>query len=248
MATGRLCASLPGGDIMWRNNLLRQRQLVEVEHQQVSSAEDGHHHTQGAEDEHAYVAAEHPPPNQAQERPEVHAWGERGQCDPWTHTHTHIRTTTVEKKSKLKTTMLRPTCQPQQQRHHHLPCSVHDGWQQHLQPSRKHDQLLDKLWRARLNGQRGLLGAVRGRAPRLASIFRLRIRRLHFLLGTSTPVWSSSAIEMSSTANNFTAGTSGSVGGIPFSWRLTWGGGRRSLMQSLRMKIEEMRSPKSGAK
>lgn len=73
MVSRRWCASLPGVDVIWRNYLLRQGQLVEVERQQVSSTEDGHHHTQRAEDEHAYVAAEHPPPHQPQEHAEVHA-------------------------------------------------------------------------------------------------------------------------------------------------------------------------------
>lgn len=42
--------SVPGIDIFWWHILLEQRQLVEVQSQQVSSTEDCHHHTQGAEE------------------------------------------------------------------------------------------------------------------------------------------------------------------------------------------------------
>lgn len=42
--------------------------------------------------------------------------------------------------------------------------------------------------------------------------------------------------------------TSGSGGGIPFSWRLTWGKGRSSFLQSLSMNREEKKRPTSGAR
>ncbi|TNN60310.1 hypothetical protein EYF80_029475 [Liparis tanakae] len=39
-----------GKNVFWWHNLLGQRQLVEVQSQQVSATEDCHHHAQGAEE------------------------------------------------------------------------------------------------------------------------------------------------------------------------------------------------------
>lgn len=52
----------------------------------MSSAEDGHHYTQGAENQHADGATEYPPPHQAEKHPEIHSGGERGQRDTCRHT------------------------------------------------------------------------------------------------------------------------------------------------------------------
>lgn len=45
-----MIATSPGVRILWWHELLEQRELVEVKNQQVSSAEDGQHHAQRAED------------------------------------------------------------------------------------------------------------------------------------------------------------------------------------------------------
>lgn len=60
-----MITSLPGIHILWWHKQLGQGELVDVKNQQVSSAEDGQHHTQSTEDEHADGAAEHPPPHQS---------------------------------------------------------------------------------------------------------------------------------------------------------------------------------------
>lgn len=62
-----MITSLPGIHILRRHEQLGQRELVEVKDQKVSSAEDGQHHAQRAEDQHADGAAEHPPPHQSKE-------------------------------------------------------------------------------------------------------------------------------------------------------------------------------------
>lgn len=63
----------PGVHILWWDNLLGQGQLVQIESQEVSSAEDGHHYTQRAEDEQADGATEHPPPYQTEKRRKVYS-------------------------------------------------------------------------------------------------------------------------------------------------------------------------------
>lgn len=72
---------VPGVDIIWWYELLGQRQLIHIQSQQMSCAEDGHHHTQGAENQHADGAAEYPPPHQTKKHPKIHSGGERGQGD-----------------------------------------------------------------------------------------------------------------------------------------------------------------------
>lgn len=84
-----MITSLPGICILWWHEQLGQGELVEVKNQQVSCTEDGQHHAQRAEDEHADGAAEHPPPHQSKKHWEVHSWGEGGKDDTCTPTNTH---------------------------------------------------------------------------------------------------------------------------------------------------------------
>lgn len=76
MATGSPRVGVAGWD-----GLLEELQLVHVEHDQVARTEDGHEHTQAAEDEGVKAAAQRPPGAQAQEDQEVDGRGQRWQHD-----------------------------------------------------------------------------------------------------------------------------------------------------------------------
>lgn len=142
------------------------------------------------------------------------------------------------------------TCQPQQKGHHYLPRCVHDCRQQQPQSSCKHYQFLDKLWRARLNRDRSLIWAVKGRALWDTSVLWFWIRRFHILQEPTPGVFN--ALHVYRYRKGFGAVvwavTSGMEGGIPFSWRLTWGTGRKRFLHSLSMNKMEKERPISGTK
>lgn len=71
----------PGIAISRRNDFLEELELVEVEDDEMSSAEDGHQHTKAAKEQRVKWAAERPPCAQAQKGKEVHGRGEGGQHD-----------------------------------------------------------------------------------------------------------------------------------------------------------------------
>lgn len=60
---------------------MEELELVEVENNEVSSAEDGHQDTHAAEDERVEGPAEGPPGAQEEEDEEVNRRGQRGQHD-----------------------------------------------------------------------------------------------------------------------------------------------------------------------
>lgn len=72
------------GVILW-DRLLEELELVEVEDDHVSSAEDGHQDTHAAEDERVEGPAEGPPGAQEQEGEEVNSWGQWRQHDACKH-------------------------------------------------------------------------------------------------------------------------------------------------------------------
>lgn len=78
--------NLLGIAIFTWNSFLEELELVEVEHNEVSRTEDGHQHTQAAEEQGVEGAAERPPGAQAQESEEVYRGGEGGQHDAWSMT------------------------------------------------------------------------------------------------------------------------------------------------------------------
>ena len=84
-------AALPGVDVAGRDGGLGQGQLVQVEQQQVTPAEERQHDAQRAEQQQGEGAVEHPPPHQPQEHQEVHARGQRGQHDAWGHGGSEVR-------------------------------------------------------------------------------------------------------------------------------------------------------------
>lgn len=71
----------PGITISRRNDFLEELELVEVEDDEMSSAEDGHQHAKAAKEQRVKWAAERPPCAQAQKGKEVHGRGEGGQHD-----------------------------------------------------------------------------------------------------------------------------------------------------------------------
>lgn len=70
---------------------MKELELVEVEHDEVSGAEDGHQDAQTAEEERVERAAERPPGAQTQEGEEIHSGGQRRQHHTW-----NIRDTLTE--------------------------------------------------------------------------------------------------------------------------------------------------------
>lgn len=64
-----------------REALLDELELVEVEHDYMASAEDGHEHAQAAEEQRVEGAAQRPPRAQAQEHQEVGQGRHRGKHD-----------------------------------------------------------------------------------------------------------------------------------------------------------------------
>lgn len=62
----------PDVSVCGRDELLKGRQLVEIEHEQVTGAEDGHQHTETAEGQQVKGVAQRPAGTEAQEDQEVH--------------------------------------------------------------------------------------------------------------------------------------------------------------------------------
>lgn len=67
-------SAVPSIDVPWGNNLLEEGKLVQVESKQMASTENGHHHTETAEDEQAWGTTTDPQPHEAQEDAKVHCW------------------------------------------------------------------------------------------------------------------------------------------------------------------------------
>lgn len=61
----------PGEVILWRNELLEEGQLVEVEDKDVSSTEDGHHYTQRAVVQQRDGVVQYPAPHKAKKHHEI---------------------------------------------------------------------------------------------------------------------------------------------------------------------------------
>lgn len=70
---------LPGITVPGWDGPLEELELIEVEHDEVTSAEDGHENAQTAEEERVEGATERPPGAQAQEGEEIDSGGEGGQ-------------------------------------------------------------------------------------------------------------------------------------------------------------------------
>lgn len=70
---------LPGITVPWWDRVLEKLKLVEVEHNEVTSTEDGHENTQTAEEKRVEGATERPPGAQAQKGEEIDSGGQGGQ-------------------------------------------------------------------------------------------------------------------------------------------------------------------------
>lgn len=75
----------PDVAVIGQGGLLKELELVEVEDDQMSGAEDGHQNTHAAEHQRAQGPAQGPPGAQEEEGEEVNSWGQRGQRDSCKH-------------------------------------------------------------------------------------------------------------------------------------------------------------------
>lgn len=87
-------STAPGKVILWRNELLEERQLVEVEDKDVSSTEDGHHYTQRAVVQQRDGVAQHPTPHKPKKHHEIQCRRQRGKrytCQNMYHRWVHLQ-------------------------------------------------------------------------------------------------------------------------------------------------------------
>lgn len=84
----------PGKVILRKNELLEERQLVEVDDKNVSSTEDGHHYTQRAVVQQRDGVVQHPAPHKAKKHHEIQCRRQRGKrytCQNMWHHWLHLQ-------------------------------------------------------------------------------------------------------------------------------------------------------------